>query len=137
MPPERKRPRPAAAATEPAEQPWTSEDEREPALSDTDAAPLGDADSSDAEVEAEVMAKVARNRWRPEGAVKEDMRPGDWICQHCNNHNWAKPGANGRICNWRACPSRPIKRGDWFCPNCGNHNWNFRVACNSCSTRKP
>merc|ERR1719491_722292 len=57
-----------------------------------------------------------------------NMRPGDWMCPACGNHNYAsreacnkcqqpKPVAPEGGCggNWR--------EGDWACPSCGNHNY--------------
>ena len=81
-----------------------------------------------------------------------EMRPGDWICPSCANHNFADKLFCNR-CNlskekagevpgsgpdqqpptqaWR------FRQGDWMCPVCGNHNYSSRTACNRCNAPRP
>jgi len=87
------------------------------------------------------------------------MKPGDWRCPKCKNHNFA----NKKVCNRTGCEEpkprggggrgrdsrghRPsnsggfrdsnMKPGDWNCPKCKNHNYAKRTVCNRCDTRKP
>ena len=86
------------------------------------------------------------------------MKPGDWRCPKCKNHNFA----NKKVCNRTGCEEpKPrgggrgrdsrghrssnsggfrdsnMKPGDWNCPKCNNHNYARRDVCNRCDTRKP
>merc|ERR1740129_2618258 len=95
-----------------------------------------------------------------------NMRPGDWMCPSCNNHNYA----NRMACNKCSAPKlimfeggcggyNPVKvlagtqradpygspglvasentrPGDWTCPSCNNHNYANRIACNRCKMPK-
>jgi predicted nucleic-acid-binding Zn-ribbon protein/rRNA processing protein Gar1 len=87
------------------------------------------------------------------------MKPGDWSCPKCKNHNFA----NKKVCNRTGCEEpKPrggggrgrdsrgyrsnnsggfndsnMKPGDWNCPKCKNHNYAKRTVCNRCDTRKP
>ena len=92
------------------------------------------------------------------------MKPGDWRCSKCKNHNYAnkqycnrstcnekKPQGNnnsysdnnrGRNDNNRGRNSNDgpnMKPGDWMCPKCKNHNYASKNFCNrsSCDVRKP
>ena len=81
-----------------------------------------------------------------------EMRPGDWICPSCANHNFADklfcnrcnhpkekagevPGSGPDLQPptqaWR------FRQGDWMCPACGNHNYSSRTACNRCNAPRP
>jgi predicted nucleic-acid-binding Zn-ribbon protein/rRNA processing protein Gar1 len=95
-----------------------------------------------------------------------NMKPGDWMCPKCKNHNYAsknfcnrsscdekKPQGNnnnnsyrdnnrGRNDNNRGRNSDDepnMKPGDWMCPKCKNHNYASKNFCNrsSCDVRKP
>ena len=87
------------------------------------------------------------------------MKPGDWSCPKCKNHNYA----NKKVCNRNGCEepkprggggrgrdsrgyrsnnsggfnNSDMKPGDWNCPKCKNHNYAKRTVCNRCDTRKP
>ena len=93
------------------------------------------------------------------GFRDSNMKPGDWRCPKCKNHNYA----NKKVCNRTGCEeSKPrggggrdrdsrghrssnsdgfrdsnMKPGDWNCPKCNNHNYARRDVCNRCDTRKP
>ena len=94
------------------------------------------------------------------------MKPGDWMCPKCNNHNFASKN----VCNRSNCdepkPSGGDRRsqgrsswgdrrgrdrrgggrkdrnqseareGDWTCKQCGNSNFAFRTECNRCGRNK-
>jgi len=88
-----------------------------------------------------------------------NMKPGDWRCPKCKNHNFS----NKKVCNRTGCEEpKPrggggrgrdsrgyrssnsggfnesnMKPGDWNCPKCKNHNYAKRTVCNRCDTRKP
>ena len=100
-----------------------------------------------------------RGRGRKFGGDRDSsMKPGDWRCPKCKNHNYA----NKKVCNRTGCEEpKPrggggnrhsrghrssnsggsrdsnIKPGDWICPSCKNHNFASRTECNRCDTRKP
>ena len=95
------------------------------------------------------------------------MKPGDWRCSKCKNHNYA----NKQFCNRSTCNEKKphgdnnnnnsyrdnnrgrndnnrgrnsndepnMKPGDWMCPKCKNHNYASKNFCNrsSCDVRKP
>ena len=93
------------------------------------------------------------------GDRDSSMKPGDWRCPKCKNHNYA----NKKVCNRTGCEEpKPrggggrggnsrgyrsnnsggfnnsnMKPGDWNCPKCKNHNYASRTMCNRCDTRKP
>ena len=93
------------------------------------------------------------------GDRNSNMKPGDWRCPKCKNHNFA----NKKVCNRTGCEEpKPrggggrgrdsrghrssnsggfndsnMKPGDWNCPKCKNHNYAKRTVCNRCDTRKP
>ena len=92
------------------------------------------------------------------GDRDSSMKPGDWRCPKCKNHNYA----NKKVCNRTGCEEpKPrgrgggrnsrghrssnsggfrdsnMKPGDWTCPSCSNHNFASRTECNRCDARKP
>jgi predicted nucleic-acid-binding Zn-ribbon protein/rRNA processing protein Gar1 len=93
------------------------------------------------------------------GFNNSNMKPGDWSCPKCKNHNFS----NKKVCNRTGCEEpKPrggggrggdsrgyrsnnsggfndseMKPGDWNCPKCKNHNYAKRTVCNRCDTRKP
>jgi predicted nucleic-acid-binding Zn-ribbon protein len=93
------------------------------------------------------------------GFNNSNMKPGDWSCPKCKNHNFS----NKKICNRTGCEepkprggggrgrdsrgyrsnnsggfnNSDMKPGDWNCPKCKNHNYAKRTVCNRCDTRKP
>ena len=100
-----------------------------------------------------------RGRGRKFGGDRgSSMKPGDWRCPKCKNHNYA----NKKVCNRTGCEEpKPrggggnrhsrghrssnsggfrdsnMKPGDWICPSCSNHNFASRTECNRCDARKP
>ena len=89
------------------------------------------------------------------------MKPGDWSCPKCNNHNFAsksvcnrtgcdEPKPNGVDRRGKGRPSWGDRRGadrnkrnqneeregDWTCKQCGNSNFAFRTECNRCGRNK-
>merc|ERR1712080_794221 len=80
------------------------------------------------------------------------MRPGDWCCPSCGNHNYASkmacnkcgvpkaalmggmmPGMGGMMGAGMQGGKRP---GDWKCYGCGNNNYASREECNKCGIPK-
>eukprot|EP00997_Jenningsia_sp_PLL12_P002805 NODE_1498_length_1145_cov_75.142336_g1220_i0.p1 GENE.NODE_1498_length_1145_cov_75.142336_g1220_i0~~NODE_1498_length_1145_cov_75.142336_g1220_i0.p1 ORF type:complete len:245 (+),score=46.94 NODE_1498_length_1145_cov_75.142336_g1220_i0:160-894(+) len=95
---------------------------------------------------------ASANRGMPGMANKGGVRPGDWLCSACNNHNFASRAQCNRC--QAAKPAQPqtpmglgtgfgmggnIRPGDWMCPDpiCNNHNYANRVKCNKCGKPKP
>lgn len=71
----------------------------------------------------------------------KQLRPGDWICTGCQNHNYAsRTECNrcGEPKSQQAPPNLPnFRPGDWLCPSCGNHNFASKTACNRCQEPRP
>eukprot|EP00929_Paragymnodinium_shiwhaense_P103911 TRINITY_DN6775_c0_g1_i2.p1 TRINITY_DN6775_c0_g1~~TRINITY_DN6775_c0_g1_i2.p1 ORF type:complete len:266 (+),score=42.63 TRINITY_DN6775_c0_g1_i2:94-891(+) len=72
-------------------------------------------------------------------AVPVDMRPGDWLCRACGNHNYA----NRDNCNKCAMAKTVfiakggMRDGDWVCSGCQNHNYyRDKINCNKCGQPK-
>ena len=92
-----------------------------------------------------------RNRNRKNKTDRNtNLKPGDWMCPKCNNHNYASK----KVCNRSNCNERKprnnerrnersnehnMKPGDWICPKCKNHNYASKNFCNrsNCDVRKP
>jgi len=78
---------------------------------------------------------------------KDDVRAGDWLCQLCNNHNYASRTERCGRCQAPKPPDAPpptqspaetVRQGDWVCTACGNHNYASRDICNKCrQTARP
>uniref|UniRef100_A0A7S0IN53 RanBP2-type domain-containing protein n=1 Tax=Calcidiscus leptoporus TaxID=127549 RepID=A0A7S0IN53_9EUKA len=66
----------------------------------------------------------------------QKMRPGDWICHSCSNHNYADKLACNRCRIPKAGLGANMRPGDWICRACGNHNYSDRTACNRCGLDK-
>lgn len=82
------------------------------------------------------------------------LRPGDWICPNCDNHNFAsrdscnKCHAPKKVIQARRVPAT-VQRvvapntnvnkrdGDWFCPSCGDLNFARNLECRKCSHPSP
>jgi len=107
-----------------------------------------------------------RERVAPQAAMS-NFKPGDWICQQCGNHNFAKnvqcrkcgtpapagagPSGGGNV---QAAMNAVfgggggggmmgggdmsnVKPGDWFCQSCGTHNFAKNAQCRSCGAPNP
>eukprot|EP00448_Togula_jolla_P019831 CAMPEP_0170579134 /NCGR_PEP_ID=MMETSP0224-20130122/5827_1 /TAXON_ID=285029 /ORGANISM="Togula jolla, Strain CCCM 725" /LENGTH=336 /DNA_ID=CAMNT_0010902149 /DNA_START=1 /DNA_END=1009 /DNA_ORIENTATION=- len=48
----------------------------------------------------------------PGGSAQPNMRPGDWVCMACNNHNYANREACNRCKRAKNIP-RTFREGDW------------------------
>lgn len=84
------------------------------------------------------------------------MRPGDWSCMQCGNHNFADKiacnrcgvpkGSSGAAGYGGAAALNVLaagyagaggqRPGDWQCYSCGNNNFASRDACNRCGIPK-
>jgi len=81
------------------------------------------------------------------------MRPGDWICAQCGNHNYASRMACNKCFSPPAYMSNGYMmsgggfgkggkggsmkhEGDWTCYACNNLNYASREACNKCQIPK-
>eukprot|EP00927_Polykrikos_kofoidii_P022573 TRINITY_DN21015_c0_g1_i1.p1 TRINITY_DN21015_c0_g1~~TRINITY_DN21015_c0_g1_i1.p1 ORF type:complete len:283 (+),score=24.36 TRINITY_DN21015_c0_g1_i1:99-851(+) len=66
------------------------------------------------------------------------LRPGDWLCRACNNHNYSSREACNRchIPKTIYIADSGMRDGDWLCPQCQNHNYASKTACNKCQRPK-
>merc|ERR1712107_940571 len=65
-------------------------------------------------------------------------KPGDWICQDCQNVNFSNRNSCNRCGGSRRGTTRlGMKPGDWICPNCGDLVFASRSQCKMCDTAKP
>merc|ERR1712025_964077 len=66
----------------------------------------------------------------------QQMKPGDWMCPKCNNHNYNlretcnKPGCDQGVPQGQKRQSRVGDPGNWICTECGNENFPARTECN-------
>lgn len=66
------------------------------------------------------------------------LRPGDWICPGCQNHNYASRTECNKCGQPKSQQVPPnFRPGDWLCPSCDNHNFASRDACNKCQEPRP
>jgi len=71
-------------------------------------------------------------------ACGKQLRPGDWVCPGCQNHNYASRTECNKCGQPKAQQVPPnFRPGDWLCPSCGNHNFASKAACNKCQEPKP
>jgi inhibitor of KinA sporulation pathway (predicted exonuclease)/predicted RNA-binding Zn-ribbon protein involved in translation (DUF1610 family) len=91
----------------------------------------------------------------PSGAP---LRPGDWVCSRCGDHQFARnvncrrcraPKGSGSGANPPPPPpgggsammgdggSRVIKEGDWICPQCNDHQFARNLSCRRCRAPRP
>ncbi|KAK9787877.1 hypothetical protein WJX73_006120 [Symbiochloris irregularis] len=93
---------------------------------------------------------------------RTELRPGDWICEVCKQHNFAsrqdcyrcnaeKPGWSATMDEEVSMPRRQMtpppvigmdqdsgmRPGDWSCPECNNVNFARRMECNRCNMPRP
>merc|ERR1719356_1377930 len=99
------------------------------------------------------------------GAGLAALKPGDWICPSCQDHQFAKndacrkcgqprpegagfaygasqpaaamAGAGGGAMLGMAGGCGGMKAGDWLCPGCGDHQFARNAACRKCGMPKP
>eukprot|EP00438_Fugacium_kawagutii_P002379 Skav201008 [mRNA] locus=scaffold991:271039:287091:- [translate_table: standard] len=77
------------------------------------------------------------------------MRPGDWICTNCGDHNFAK-NAQCRKCGTAKPQNLPgaglsatttrnqiAREGDWNCKMCGDLQFARNTVCRRCGADKP
>lgn len=78
----------------------------------------------------------------------KQLRPGDWVCPGCQNHNYASRTECNKCGQPKSQAPEPayssgqqvpanFRPGDWLCPSCGNHNFASKTACNKCQEPKP
>lgn len=95
------------------------------------------------------------------GKSQGNMRPGDWSCMQCGNHNFASReccnkcaapnmygrqsahygtskggGMMGQSANSYMMQASNMRQGDWMCPGCNNHNFASRESCKRCERSK-
>ncbi|TPX57043.1 hypothetical protein SpCBS45565_g08284 [Spizellomyces sp. 'palustris'] len=84
---------------------------------------------------------------RPQLSRPVELRPGDWLCPHCQTHNFASRRAcmkcnasmhvNGgmvRPHHHKPSSKNNLRPGDWLCPDPTCAFWNFKskTACTRC-----
>lgn len=67
------------------------------------------------------------------GPTGPTIRPGDWFCQGCANHNYASRESCNKCGKPKHAPAK-FRDGDWICPECKNHNYASRTSCNKCGS---
>jgi len=84
------------------------------------------------------------------GMMSGNMKPGDWICQGCGDHQFAK----NETCRKCGAPKPEgnamanmmmggfggrggMKPGDWNCPACGDLQFARNEACRKCGNPRP
>lgn len=88
------------------------------------------------------------------GGGAGNMKPGDWLCSQCGDHQYArnpacrkcgapKPedggqagGMMGGGCGMMQMMNPNFKQGDWMCSACGNHVFARNEACPKCGANK-
>merc|ERR1719491_386057 len=80
------------------------------------------------------------------GLMAGSMKPGDWICAGCGDHQFAKnetcrkcghprpEGAGGGAGGMMAGGMKP---GDWMCPGCEDHQFARNEVCRKCGQARP
>jgi len=68
--------------------------------------------------------------------IGANMRPGDWACPGCSNHNYASRENCNKCQRAKNMPPN-FREGDWMCASCSNHNYANKTACNKCKEQKP
>merc|ERR1740123_1347847 len=84
-----------------------------------------------------------------------NMKPGDWMCPSCGDHQFAKNpacrkcgatkpegagdagGGMGMMGGMMGGMGGGMKPGDWNCPQCGDHQFARNVTCRKCGAAKP
>jgi len=89
-------------------------------------------------------------------AMPGGMKPGDWSCPACGDHQFArnetcrrcggpKPAGGAQVSPAMAGgagfglgrPAQEMKPGDWHCPSCQDLQFARNTACRKCGTPKP
>jgi hypothetical protein len=82
------------------------------------------------------------------GMFPPNFKPGDWMCNKCNKHNYGSktecfgcgiPRQEGDSSGGSATGSSGLpynfRPGDWMC-KCGQHNYASKMACHKCGGDK-
>jgi inhibitor of KinA sporulation pathway (predicted exonuclease) len=64
------------------------------------------------------------------------FKKGDWYCENCNDHQYAKNLKCRQCGHPRPRSIGNFKPGDWICQVCNGHQFASRVICRDCSTPK-
>jgi len=74
------------------------------------------------------------------GERNADLQPGDWLCDKCGHHNFARRTE----CQREFCKaprpgttSRSARPGDWDCEKCGEMNFAYRTECHRTDCKAP
>lgn len=74
------------------------------------------------------------------GSGKE-MKPGDWLCPNCGDHQFRSNTECRRCGEPHPFPERVVQKemkpGDWLCPRCGDHQYTKNTECRKCGEPKP
>jgi len=98
--------------------------------------------------EAARISAADRDRYRDSRGRPRDIRddrspalqPGDWLCEKCGHHNFARRTECQREFCKAPRPPRPSqipRPGDWDCEKCGEMNFSFRTECHKADCQAP
>jgi predicted RNA-binding Zn-ribbon protein involved in translation (DUF1610 family) len=72
------------------------------------------------------------------GCGKGDkLKPGDWRCEACGDHQFAKNSECRKCGQPRSGDSLGMKPGDWHCPTCQDLQFARNTECRKCGTPNP
>jgi len=72
------------------------------------------------------------------GCGKGDkLKPGDWRCEACGDHQFAKNSECRKCGQPRSGDSLGMKPGDWHCPSCQDLQFARNTECRKCGTPNP
>jgi len=71
------------------------------------------------------------------GKMGGQMKPGDWRCPGCGDHQFAKNSECRKCGTPKPSQSFGMKAGDWNCPNCQDLQFAKNNECRKCGTANP
>jgi len=88
----------------------------------------------------EMMAKMGNSvpeQGKGMGKQGKGLKPGDWSCPSCGDHQFAKNQACRKCGTPKPATYFGMKSGDWHCPNCSDLQFAKNLQCRKCGTPNP